>query len=115
MRIKPGVQVEGVKPETLIGMMVADEVWRQYIPGGIVVTSVMEGVHKTGSKHYIGRAFDLRLPVVVDSQVLVEKLREALGEKPAELAGGSWDVVLEADHIHVEFDPKQQQQQPLPV
>ena len=50
-----------------------------------------------GSLHYAGCAVDLRFPP--DNAA---GLKAAL----AEALGGDYDVVLEADHIHVEFQPK---------
>ena len=65
-----------------------------------VITSVMDGKHMKGSKHYSGEAIDLRIWVLSESQVpsVVQRLEDILGE--------SFDVVLEDTHIHVEYDPK---------
>lgn len=61
-----------------------------------VVTSTFEGTHSPGSLHYGNNAVDLRLPT--NGTAMITKLKEALGPK--------FDVVLEGDHIHVEYDPK---------
>lgn len=63
----------------------------------LVVTSVTDGDHKSGSLHHTGCAVDLRLPPL-DAPLMVGSLRDALGVE--------FDVVLETDHIHVEYDPK---------
>lgn len=75
-----------------------------------VITSLCDGKHMTGSKHYEGNAFDFRLPSRYTGKPQTDT------EVHAELAaalGRSYDVVLEKDpdhpenaHIHVEFDPK---------
>ena len=63
------------------------------------VTSTYEGNHSPGSFHYSNDAYDLRLPTHVIQQLndLVANLQEALPD---------CDVILEGNHIHVEYDPK---------
>ena len=64
----------------------------------LVITSMMDGQHMTGSKHYEGQAVDLRIWDLHHKDSCVSKMRTALGE--------NYDVVLESDHIHLEYDPK---------
>lgn len=56
-------------------------------------TSIREGNHSAGSLHYIGDAFDFRRQGINKSDI-----KFALGEQ--------FDVVMEKDHVHVEYDPK---------
>ena len=82
----------------------------------LVVTSADDSLHSRGSLHFIGRAFDLRcfgdrpggLDVGVGVEVTDGKQRELaeiwVGWLSAYL-GSDYDVVLESDHIHVEYDP----------
>lgn len=96
--LKPGVEAKGVKPETLLGLIVADGV---YTAEGVpcVVTSLLDGEHKEGSLHYEGLAADLRTrDFSPDRAALVATV---LGQR----LGTGYDVVLEKDHIHMEFDP----------
>ncbi len=69
-------------------------------PSDVWITSGTDGTHMKGSKHYEGNALDLRrknmTPDVLAQYLLV--LKERLGR--------DYDVVLERDHIHVEYDPK---------
>lgn len=65
-----------------------------------VITSAADGTHKQNSLHYVGKAFDLR------TRDLLQGHAEAAREKLAAALGDQFDVVLESDHIHVEFDPK---------
>lgn len=78
----------------------AQDVYHQVAQVPAVITSGMEGKHKVGSKHYKGHAFDFRTKHIVWNQaVAVAKLlREKLGP--------DFDVILERDHLHVEWDPK---------
>jgi hypothetical protein len=53
--------------------------------------------HKVGSKHYIGQALDFRL---LGAQT--DTFRQALARR----LGPAYQVLLEVDHVHVEYDPK---------
>ena len=99
MRLKKGVRITGVRPETVLGMHTCDSVFQKH---GIemVVTSVMEGSHSRASLHYPGCAFDLRnrnVPQELRNEITLE-LQEALQD--------DFDVIAEGNHWHVEFQPK---------
>jgi hypothetical protein len=102
LALKPGVDVRGIAPEILLGLTILAEVlWKHGIP--TVVTSCRDGDHMVGSKHYVGLAVDVRLPSRfsvlpnIDLMLLMEA-RESLGEQ--------YDLVLEKDHLHLEYDPR---------
>lgn len=61
-----------------------------------VVTSTYEGNHSPGSLHYANAAFDVRRPF---------QGAEGITQEIAKVLGPQYDVVLEATHIHVEWDP----------
>jgi hypothetical protein len=91
----------GVKPKNLIIMAAANNAAIDAgLVNDIVITSGIDGVHKIGSKHYTGDALDIRRsnipPKLLDTYLT--RLRGRLG--------GDYDVILEHDHIHVEYDPK---------
>ena len=65
-----------------------------------ILTSGMDGTHSEGSLHYRGLAWDFRIWNVKDVPDLVKRLKKALDPM-------YYDVVLEGDHIHLEYDPKQ--------
>lgn len=92
MTLKTGVQIRNLSPQILLALFVADRL----LGGNLVVTSVSDSTHSAGSLHYVGLAADLRLPA--DPPKFVADLKEALG--------GEFDVVLEGDHVHVEYQPK---------
>jgi len=100
--LKPGVDVTGISTEILIGLQVlAGVFWKHGIP--TLITSCRDGEHMEGSKHYLGDAVDVRLPSRFSSTehidiVLLNEGRVALGDQ--------YDLVLEEDHLHLEFDPK---------
>lgn len=97
--LKDGVNWLHVDPkfrETLETKVIQafDEVGRS-----MVITSLNDGQHMTTSFHYRGLAADLRiwnLPPIDPKDVRL---------RIAEILGKDYDVVLEKDHIHVEYDP----------
>lgn len=95
--IKPGVQLH---PSTVwaVAMPIIFEVFRDYDVSP-VITSGTDGRHMPESLHYVGLAFDFRTRhVQPDDRIpLTAALQAGLGE--------AFDVVLESDHIHVEYDP----------
>jgi len=99
IQIKAGAQVNGIRPEILLALMVVNEVYANH---GIlcVITEGTGSKHGIGSLHYVGLAVDLRtrdMPGTLQVQV-TDIIRERLGKQ--------YDVVLEKDHIHIEFQPK---------
>jgi len=97
MKIKNGVNLLGIRPEIIIGVLVADSIL-PYYGQDAVITSAVDGKHKRASAHASGRAVDLRIWDLQDKEYAVTQLSEALGDE--------FDVILESDHIHMEYDPK---------
>ena len=99
MKIKPGVNILGLKPETIIGAIIVNDYFNE-IGKEFVITSAIDSKHKWGSLHYQGLAFDVRT-----RHLDPDKLSGIVIELKSRLAG-LFDVVLESDHIHVEYQPK---------
>lgn len=107
--IKPGVDARAMTPQNLLAILTAQQLmFSRGIP--FVITSLCDGKHMEGSKHYEGNAFDFRLPSRYTGKASSDI--EVHAELSAAL-GRSYDVVLEKDpdhmenaHLHVEFDPK---------
>lgn len=99
MKVKPGAKVKGLRAEIVQGVKKLEPLFRDH--GAVLtITSGTDGKHMVGSKHYIGQAVDIRsrgfaLPVLV----------EILGAG-RDLLGKDYDFILEADHFHLEYDPK---------
>lgn len=98
MQLKPGVSLLGLRPELTVAIMAAQEVCRE-LGVGLVLTSVGDGTHSRGSRHYSGLAFDMRRREMADAEAA--RARDMLADR----LGADFDVILEATHIHVEFDP----------
>jgi len=99
MRWKQGVTFD-VQPVIAKALPLIDRVHTDVIGRDAIVTSGTDGKHKVNSLHYKGLALDLRIFDLTKTQrtQLTEELRQELGD--------DWDVVLEPDHIHAEYDPK---------
>ncbi len=99
LMLKPGVRVTGMRPEILFAIVAAE---RAYQKAGhdCVLTACVDGRHTTGSLHYAGLAVDLRTRDVPAAELkdLLACIRDSLGP--------DYDVILEADHLHIEFQPK---------
>ena len=100
MRIKLGVKVNGIKPEMILAYVVANDIYSEY-EIECVITSCTDSSHSHASLHYVGYAIDLRtrdMGIQLET-VITDRLQLALGDQ--------YDVVLENDHIHVEYQPKE--------
>lgn len=111
MKYKDGVFVEVIRTvgnklkrlqlsdEMVQAMEIADVLSKKISGQEAVVTSVLDGVHSKNSLHYVGKAFDLRIWIYTEEQIhlMVENLKSNLGS--------DYDIILEEDHIHVEYDP----------
>ena len=60
------------------------------------LTSGTEGVHGRASLHFPGQGIDLKRPIAAEQIEVALKVH----------LGDEFDVVLESDHIHIEFQPK---------
>jgi hypothetical protein len=96
MLIKAGVDISRLNREIRRALPKIQDVLRYY-DQELVITSTYEGNHGEGSLHYADDAIDMRKIEArpIDGE---DKIKEKLGK--------DYDVVLERDHIHVEYDPK---------
>lgn len=102
MQLKPGVRILGMRPELLVGIWIAEGIWRKH-GADLVVTSVIDGTHKRSSEHYSGCAADFRVHGVQNIETIVGDLQAALGS--------DFDVIHEGSgtanaHVHLEYQPK---------
>lgn len=99
MKLKKGVNLQGVRPELVFAMMIVAIIYKE--KGSLlVITSIVDGKHSDTSLHYTGCAFDCRIKNTSTAQVGMIKsaIKEALTE--------DFDVVLEKTHIHIEYQPR---------
>lgn len=105
MKFLPTVKTEGAKPQLWFGLDVAASLLKALAGAELTVTSMVRPIIAAGagadSLHPLGQAADLRIrdiPVAV-----LQRFFELL---KAILRPFGFDVVLESDHIHLEYDPK---------
>jgi hypothetical protein len=98
--LKPGARITGLRPEILFAAVAAERVYAQ-AGHDLMITACVDGKHMAGSLHYAGQAIDVRTRDIApaDVQKLIAQIKACLGD--------DFDVLLEVDHIHIEFQPKQ--------
>lgn len=99
MRLKQGVRVVGIRAEMVLALTIADSVYTAH-GHAMTITSVVDSKHSATSLHYAGSAADLRIRDLPEgvAPAIVTDLEDALGD--------DFDVILEGDHIHMEFQPR---------
>jgi hypothetical protein len=95
---KPGA-ILSAEPEIQYARGIIAGIWKRH-GYTLTVTSGYDGSHSAQSLHYVGLAEDYRTNDVKASDLaaMITEVRAALGS--------FYDVVNEATHLHVEFDPK---------
>jgi len=98
MKLKPGVNLQDVSWRMFYAAVIAEGVYRKY-GAELVITSANDGKHGDKTLHHKGLALDLRTWNLGGREMQVSaELQKALGDE--------YDVVLESDHIHCEYDPE---------
>lgn len=94
-----GARITGLRPEMVLACFIISQRYENF-GYTCTITSGTNDPHSRGSKHYIGNACDFRTRNVAPNRLteLVDQIKSALGDE--------YDVVLEDNHLHVEFDPK---------
>lgn len=101
MILKTGVNPFGIQPPLLLALIVADKIWND-LGRELFVTSLNDGEHSRTSLHYAGCAADLRTNYFDHNQktLAANRLKNYLGNNL------DYDIVVESDHIHIEYQPK---------
>lgn len=100
MRFKDDtINPQGITNELMLAIWVADEVYHDY-GAELVITSLVDGRHSHTSLHYCGNAVDVRI-----RNLPPEKQEPVRTEIKARL-NKHYDVILEEDHIHIEYQPR---------
>ena len=89
-----GVNVMGIRSELVLAIICASS-----YPHDVGVSCIINGEHMRGSLHFSGNAIDL--DVIGDAgsnSELASMLQVSLP--------GSYDVINEHTHVHVEYQPK---------
>lgn len=94
--LKAGVSIERLKRPV---RRILSRLVHLYAKQGLdlIVTSTYEGTHSPSSLHYDDNAIDIDDP---------PEYKQAMTDDIKNLLGRDFDVILEKDHIHIEYDPK---------
>ncbi len=100
LSLKPGVRIAGMRSEILFAAVAAMEVYKA-AGHDLTITACVDGKHTTGSLHYAGAAIDLRTRNLPPADVpkILAQIKACLGD--------DFDVLIETDHVHIQFKPKQ--------
>lgn len=101
LRLKEGVSLRKLSPQATLLAVVMDQIYQANGIRDCVITSGDDGKHRPDSKHYKGDALDFRTRDLTSAKQVkvVAEARAALGRH--------FDIVLESDHVHAEFDVKE--------
>ena len=99
MQLKKGVKVQGIRPELIIAIIVADGVYTS-LGQELVITSLLDGTHSNTSLHYTGCGLDIRINYFTPTEA-----KKARNDITGRLTS-DYDVILESNHIHIEYQPR---------
>ena len=106
--LKDGVQINGSHFDPVMVRII--DVARETAPmlerGTVWITSANDSKHMEGSLHYTNQAFDIRIKNIIGGMEFPLAAR-AWAERMQVALGDDYDVLLESDHIHVEYDPQE--------
>lgn len=98
--IKAGCKFKRFTPQLAQFIMAVIRTWDLHAPAIVpVITSANDRKHMTASLHYEDLAWDLRTNSIPDAGKVEEIARTLRVD-----LGSDWDVVIEKDHVHVEWD-----------
>ena len=102
MKVKEGVILEGLKIEILEVMPLIDRICKSQVNKEMTVTEGMDTIgRKKTSLHHLGYAIDIRIRDLTSWQIAD---LTAIIVKSLKLISQYYDIVLESDHIHIEYD-----------
>ena len=100
MKLKVGVNPTSLKPEIMLAIMVAKEVYTEH-GYDFVITSLNDSTHSQTSRHYQGMAVDLRTRMFHNGGVakeITDEIRARLDRH--------YLVLFEHNHIHIGYQPR---------
>ena len=100
MLLKFGVDISRLARPIRRKLELIDSIFYRNAGREAVITSTYGDNHSPSSLHYQNKAIDLR-----SKGILPHVQQEILQQLEMHL-GGDYDVILEANHYHIEYDPK---------
>lgn len=105
IRLKEGVSLRDVSPQISIALCSANDACAHF-ERECVVTSCNDSSHSKRSLHFTGSAVDLRIRHLSDDEDEKMDIAKKIVAMLSVALGKEFDVVLESDHIHLEYDPR---------
>ena len=104
MKLKDNsVNIIGLHKTFWVRLFLLDTYWRKKLGYELTITSANDGTHSLFSKHYDGKAVDLRTWAdEYDGVQLKGAQRAMVLAKVMEIMGKDFLVLNEEDHIHVQ-------------
>jgi len=98
-----------------MALVLTDQIYADVGAAECTITSIHDSEHSAKSKHYFGRAADIRSKTLTADQKTIVLVR-----LKARLAPLGFDVLLEDrdgpnEHLHIEWDPKELPPAPVPA
>lgn len=100
LKIKENVNLVGLQPQMIIAAISANDFCNTVAKVDCVITSALDAKHSDTSLHFAGFALDIRTREM--SETMQNMFRNAMEQS----LGTQYDVLLEGDHLHIEFQPK---------
>jgi len=98
LRLKnKSVNLDGLSIDLVKAIPFIMQIWSQWGVRDLFITSANDAAHMENSKHFSGNAIDIRSRNIPNCIEMCVEIREALGP--------DFDVVIESDHVHIEYDP----------
>ena len=103
--LKDDVKINGAHfyPEIVRIINVARATAPLLSDNAVWITSANDSKHMDGSLHYANKALDLRIFNVTGPN---RQMAEQWVRKMELVLGEDYDVILETDHVHIEYDKK---------
>lgn len=94
---------QSLKPQLVLALIVIDQVMKE-AGQEAVITSLNDARHSETSLHYDGGAADIRSNSFSHPESVLALCKQALGNSK------DFDLILESDHFHLEYQPKRRKQ-----
>lgn len=109
MRFLPNVNLKKMSVQLLTGLYVLDHLITKELNCEMTVTHVCDGKHNPGTLHPTGDAADVRIKDFDGNMLDISAMDRQSAQRVVDLFKErmpGYDIILEKDHIHLEYDPK---------
>ncbi|MCK5609417.1 hypothetical protein KAR91_46520 [Candidatus Pacearchaeota archaeon] len=102
------IGLQSLCPQLLLGLMIIEGVFSDH-GEKVIITSVNDAKHSSGSSHYRGMGLDARSKyMTADKYQILEQCKEALGHNPDFYMALEYDGE-DDEHFHLQYKPKRRE------